>query len=167
MKSILLRNGRVIDPANDLDTQADVLLEKGKIAKVGSRISAGGAEVIDAKGALATLMAGFAMGLFRLAVDTPVKLWEVAYEPGSFLWIVNNIFFQYYSLLITLVCVAVMLAVSYSTQAPSEAQIAGLTFGSTSSDDKARSRASWSRLDVVLSGIVLMLILVIYLTFTG
>jgi len=121
----------------------------------------------NAKGALSTLMVGFAMGLFRLAVDTPVKLWGVVYEPGSFFWIVNNIFFQYYSLLITLVCVAVMLGVSYATEAPSEAQIAGLTFGSTSDEDKARSRASWSRLDVVLSGIVLLLILVIYLTFTG
>jgi SSS family solute:Na+ symporter len=121
----------------------------------------------NAKGALSTLLVGFAMGLFRLAVDTPVKLLDVVYEEGSFFWIVNNIFFQYYSLLITLVCVAVMLGVSYATPAPSEAQIAGLTFGSTSREDKARSRSSWNRLDVILSSVVLLLILAIYVTFIG
>ncbi len=107
------------------------------------------------------------MGLFRLAIDTPVKLLDVVYQEGSFFWIVNNIFFQYYSLLITVVCVAVMLTVSYATERPSEAQIAGLTFGSTSQEDRARSRSSWNRLDVILSGFVLLLILAIYLTFTG
>jgi SSS family solute:Na+ symporter len=121
----------------------------------------------NAKGALATLLVGFAMGLFRLAIDTPVKLGGVVYDEGSFTWIVNNIFFQYYSLLITLVCVAVMLGVSYATEAPSEAQIAGLTFGSTSREDRARSRESWNHLDVILSAVVLLLILTIYLTFTG
>jgi SSS family solute:Na+ symporter len=89
------------------------------------------------------------------------------YEPGSFLWVVNNIFFQYYSLLITLVCIAVMLAVSYATEAPSATQIAGLTFGSTSDEDKALSRASWMRLDVILSVVVVLLIVAIYLVFTG
>ena len=47
--------------------------------------------------------------MFRLAVDTPVHLgmagFEQGYAPGSFLWIVNNIYFQYYSVLIFLVCV--------------------------------------------------------------
>ena len=42
--------------------------------------------------------------MFRLAVDTPVSLglagFEHGYPSGSFLWIVNNIYFQYYSVLI-------------------------------------------------------------------
>jgi SSS family solute:Na+ symporter len=121
----------------------------------------------NSKGALVTLLVGFAMGLFRLAVDTPVKLLDAVYETGSFFWIVNNTFFQYYSLLITLVCVATMLGVSYATQAPSAAQIAGLTFASTSREDRERSRSSWNRVDVILSGVVVLLILTIYLTLTG
>jgi SSS family solute:Na+ symporter len=48
---------------------------------------------------------GFLLGAFRLAVDTPVSLrmagFERGYAEGSFLWIVNNIYFQYYSLLIS------------------------------------------------------------------
>ena len=35
MNSLLLTGGRVIDPANDLDARADVLLCQGKIAAVG------------------------------------------------------------------------------------------------------------------------------------
>ena len=52
---------------------------------------------LNSKGCLAALITGFIMGLFRLAVDTPVKLiGDFAYQQGSLLWIVNNIFFQYY-----------------------------------------------------------------------
>src|SRR5690606_29059288 len=61
---------------------------------------------LNAKGCLAALIVGFAMGLFRLLVDTPVSLglsgYEHGYPEGSLLWIVNNIYFQYYSLLIFL-----------------------------------------------------------------
>ena len=123
---------------------------------------------LNAKGCLAALLTGFAMGLFRLLVDTPVKLIEnFAYTPGSFLWIINNIFFQYYSLLIFLVCVAVMIAVSYATEEPDYEKINGLTYATTSREDRALSRASWSTGDVVASGTVLALILAAYLYFTG
>jgi SSS family solute:Na+ symporter len=47
---------------------------------------------------------------------------------GSFLWIVNNIFFQYYSLLITIVCIIVFIGVSYATPKPDYAKSAGLLF---------------------------------------
>jgi SSS family solute:Na+ symporter len=123
---------------------------------------------LNAKGCLAALITGFAMGLFRLAVDTPVKLIEnFAYTEGSFLWIVNNIFFQYYSLLIFLVCVAVMILVSYMTEEPAYEKISGLTYATTSHEDQEKSRASWSKGDVIASGMVLALILMAYLYFTG
>ncbi|MDX1739711.1 MAG: sodium:solute symporter, partial [Rhodothermales bacterium] len=50
---------------------------------------------LNKEGCLAALITGFALGLFRLAVDTPVALMDdFAYTDGSFLWVVNNIFFQ-------------------------------------------------------------------------
>jgi Na+/proline symporter len=73
---------------------------------------------LNGPGCLATLLTGFAMGLFRLIVDTPVKLGGDAYTEGSFLWVVNNIFFQYYSLLITIVCILVFIIVSFATRPP-------------------------------------------------
>ena len=123
---------------------------------------------MNSKGCLSALLVGFAMGLFRLCVDTPVKLFEnFAYQQGSFLWIVNNFFFQYYSLVICLVCIAVMFGVSYMTAEPSYEKIDGLTFATTSDKDRAKTRASWSAIDVITSGIVLALIATAYIYFSG
>jgi SSS family solute:Na+ symporter len=123
---------------------------------------------LNAKGCLASLITGFVMGLFRLAIDTPVKLGEgFRYESGSFLWVVNNTFFQYYSLLIFLVCVAVAIIVSYMTHAPSYEKLSGLTYGTRTEADKKESRASWTRGDILASALVLVLILAAYLYFVG
>ena len=48
MKKILLKGGRVIDPAAKFDAVADVLIEDGKIAAVGTNLAADGAEIYDA-----------------------------------------------------------------------------------------------------------------------
>jgi SSS family solute:Na+ symporter len=123
---------------------------------------------LNAKGCLAALGTGFALGLFRLAVDTPVKLGSgFTYAQGSFLWIVNNVFFQYYSLLIFLVSAAVMVVVSFLTEKPAYERISGLTYGTVTSEHRRESRASWNAADVIASAIVLALILAAYLYFTG
>ena len=108
---------------------------------------------LNGAGCLATLTVGFLMGLFRLAVDTPVKLdWAGlggGYPEGSFFWVVNNTFFQYYSLLIFIVCIIVMVAVNYSTEEPAYERINGLTYATTSAKDREDSRASWDSRDVI------------------
>ena len=50
MSQLLIKNGRVIDPASASDRQADILLQDGVIAAVGAGVEAGGAEVFDARG---------------------------------------------------------------------------------------------------------------------
>jgi len=126
---------------------------------------------LNSKGCLAALIVGFVLGVFRLAVDTPVSLhlrgFADGYAPGSFLWIVNNLYFQYYSLFIFVVSVVVMVAVSYATAPPSPEQLAGLTYSTVTVEDRAQSRGSWNRRDVLASGVVLLLILAIYLYFRG
>jgi len=123
---------------------------------------------LNKHGCLAALIVGFALGLFRLIVDTPVSMIDgFAYDPGSFLWVINNIFFQYYSLVIFLVCVGVMIGVSYATEPPNREQLSGLTYGTLTPEDKASSRASWTRGDVAATVLVLALILLAYLFFTG
>jgi dihydroorotase len=47
---LLIKNGRVLDPASKTDAKLDVLLDGGRIAQVASAISASGAEVLDASG---------------------------------------------------------------------------------------------------------------------
>ena len=123
---------------------------------------------LNGPGCLAALIVGFMMGLFRLAIDTPVKLIDgFAYAEGSFLWIVNNMFFQYYSMLILAVCMLVMVVVSYATRQPDYVHITGLTYGTVTDEQRQATRRSWSTVDVVASGAVLAAILTAYLYFRG
>jgi len=123
---------------------------------------------LNSKGCLAALVVGFLLGVFRLAVDTPVKLMEdFHYAEGSFLWIVSNIYFQYYSLFIFIVCVIVMIAVSWWTSAPSYERLSGLTYGTLNEEHRRLSRGSWDWRDVAASAVVLLVILAAYLYFNG
>ncbi|MDA0710452.1 MAG: dihydroorotase [bacterium] len=54
MTDVLLKNGRIIDPANDRDCIADLLIQNGKIARIDVDIMAPGAQVIDVTGKLIT-----------------------------------------------------------------------------------------------------------------
>ena len=50
MSKILIAGGRVVDPLNHFDQEADVFLEDGKVAAVAPGLEARGAEVLDAHG---------------------------------------------------------------------------------------------------------------------
>jgi SSS family solute:Na+ symporter len=126
---------------------------------------------LTAAGCLAALLTGFALGMIRLLVDTPVTLgmagYEHGYSPGSWLWILNNIYFQYYGLLIFLVSVAVLIVVSYATPPPADHQLKGLTYATVTSEQRRESRRSWNHWDVLNSAVVLLLIAAAYLYFNG
>jgi dihydroorotase len=47
---LLIKNGRVVDPASGTDATQDLLLDKGVVAKIGANLSAPDAEVFDASG---------------------------------------------------------------------------------------------------------------------
>lgn len=123
------------------------------------------------QGCLWSMLVGFALGLFRLAVDTPVSLgltgYANGYAEGSFLWIVNRTYFQYFSVLITLVSGVVAIAVSLATPAPDYASLGGLTFATASAADDAETRRSWDWRDVASTSVVLVAILGVYLYFRG
>ena len=54
MVVLIITNGRVIDPANNIDGQLDVIVEDGRIVRVGSATveerSVEGVELFDATG---------------------------------------------------------------------------------------------------------------------
>jgi len=106
-----------------------------------------------------------------MVVDTPVTLGlnglANGYEHGSFLWIINNIYFQYFSVLITIVSAIVMVVVSHITAEPDYQRIQNLTFATTTSADLADTRASWGWKEVAASGLVLACILGGYFYFRG
>jgi SSS family solute:Na+ symporter len=123
---------------------------------------------LNAQGCLWAMIIGFIVGIFRMAVDTPITLGLFKeYEHGSFFWIVNNINFQYFSILITIISAVVMVVVSYLTPEPNQTQIQGLTFATASAEDKARTYASWDYKDVVASVVVMVFIIGAYLYFRG
>src|SRR6266481_6132611 len=69
--SIVIRNGRVIDPASSTDALADVLIVDGRIAAIGPNLSApGGAETYNAGGMI--VAPGF--------IDMHVHLREPGFE---------------------------------------------------------------------------------------
>ncbi len=122
---------------------------------------------LNAKGCLSALYVGFILGIFRLVVDTPIKLIDdFSYTEGSFLWIINNMFFQYYSMLIFIICLIVMFVVSYMSEQPSYEQIKGLTFGTVSDEGKRATRKSWNKWDVITSSLIILIIIVIYVYFS-
>ena len=70
MSQLLIKNGRVIDPASATDTLADILVRDGVIAAAGANIDAPGAEVFDATGLI--VAPGF--------IDMHVHLREPGFE---------------------------------------------------------------------------------------
>lgn len=126
---------------------------------------------LNAKGALWAMVVGFALGIFRMLVDTPVALGigglQKGYPHGSFLWIVNNIYFQYFSVLITIVSAIVMVVVSRMTEEPDYDRIRSLTVETVTPEDRAKTRASWGWREVAGSVLVLGCILISYLYFRG
>ncbi len=126
---------------------------------------------MNAQGALWSMIVGFVLGIFRMLVDTPVTLglagFQDGYPVGGIFWIVNNIYFQYFSVLITIVSAIVMVVVSYATSEPDYEKIQSLTFETTTKEDKVRTRAGWNWREVTASGFILVCILGAYLYFRG
>jgi solute:Na+ symporter, SSS family len=126
---------------------------------------------LNAQGCLWAMIVGFILGLFRMAVDTPVTMglqgFKNGYPEGSLFWIVNNINFQYFSILITIVSAVVMVVVSQLTTEPDYGRIKGLTFATTTAEEKAETRHSWGWGEVAASFFVLAVIIGGYLYFRG
>jgi SSS family solute:Na+ symporter len=121
---------------------------------------------LNAQGCLWAMIVGFAVGLFRMVIDTAVTL-GTEYNEGSFFWIMHNINFQYFSILITLISAVVMVVVSYLSAAPDYAKIANLSFGTRTHEHKEESKSSWTWYDVVATIFVIAVITGGYLYFVG
>lgn len=50
--ALLLKNGRLLDPSHKLDAVLDVLIDEGKIARIGLGLDSPGSEIRDLKGAV-------------------------------------------------------------------------------------------------------------------
>ncbi|SMC74410.1 dihydroorotase [Sporomusa malonica] len=51
---LLIKGGRIINPADNMDTVGDILIEDGRIAEIGQNLAIDGAEILDAAGLVVT-----------------------------------------------------------------------------------------------------------------
>ena len=71
---ILIKGGRVVDPKNDFDKVADVLVDNGVISEIGENINADGdVTVIDAEG---KIVSPGLVDMHSLSA-TPTEVWHI------------------------------------------------------------------------------------------
>jgi solute:Na+ symporter, SSS family len=116
---------------------------------------------LNAKGAYTAMVVGFILGIAKLTL----QMMRNDLPPGI-LYDFATINFLYFCIYLFVISVAIMVIVSLLTPPPPAAQIEGLTFATTVAEDKAASRASWNKLDVVLSLVVLAIIAAVFIYFS-
>ena len=115
---------------------------------------------INARGANTALFGGFIIGMLRLIAELSKE------HLSGWLYIFADVNFLYFCVYLFLTCIALMVVVSMFSAAPEEKNIRGVTYGTTVSEDKQASRASWNTRDVVLSLVVLVIIAVVMIYFS-
>ncbi|MEJ6559456.1 MAG: hypothetical protein QNL71_00185, partial [Akkermansiaceae bacterium] len=118
---------------------------------------------INSQGALAGLILGFILGMGKLATEAYVSHAELT---SGLLHDFAKFNFLYYSGVLLLISVIIIVSGSYLTPAQDEESIAGLTFGSLTAEDKKEIRDSWTKFDIILTALVLIMVLGVYLYFS-
>ena len=116
---------------------------------------------INNRGAVWGLGLGFVLGMSKLLVQAFFGAGKI--ENPAFLAAIGDFNFLYFSGVLFLICVIVIIFASKTAPAPDAEKIRGLTFASI---DRAEVRASWTRTDVILTSVVLGLVAAIYVYFS-
>ncbi len=115
---------------------------------------------INAAGALAALIGGFALGMARLVLELnrdALDGWLLAFARINFL---------HFAILLFLVSIALLVGVSLLGAPPDAERIRGLTYATTVAADRERSRASWGRAEVLHSLVIVLVLALILFTFS-
>jgi solute:Na+ symporter, SSS family len=115
---------------------------------------------INARGAYSTMVTGFVIGMVRIVLElNKNRLHGLLYQFAT-------LNFLYFCILLFIFSIVLMVSVSLLSERPSEQQLRGLTFATTVAEDRAASRASWTKIDLILSVIVIVLIVAIFCYFS-
>lgn len=108
------------------------------------------------------LVAGFVLGMIRLGL----KVFAGAVNPDGILY---KVFLApnwlHYSIALFFIIIALMIVVSYFTKGIEPSKITGLYLGSATPEQRAETRASWNKWDVINSAIIIAIIVVFYVYF--
>ncbi len=119
---------------------------------------------INARGAFAGLVIGFALGLLKLGLQAAAG--SGALGDSGMLYAFGTINFLYYSGMLFLVSVIVVIVASLTAPAPAAAQIAGLTYSAITKEQRDETRRSIGTADIIGTIVVLGMVLGIYLYFS-
>jgi len=116
----------------------------------------------NAQAAISTLFFGLFIGTLRIIA-------ELTYDAGSSgLWTsFATINFANMAIIMFIACVLVCIAVTMMTTAPDYEKIKGLAFGTLTAEDKAEVRASYSKLDMAFSVLLVVVVVGVLSYFTG
>lgn len=119
---------------------------------------------ITPSGAFYGMVIGFVLGMIKLTLQTLVQSGAMAPEgPLGALGAFNG---YYFTGVLFVVSILLIVAISAATPARDPAEIRGLTFGSGTPEERAENRASWGAPEVIGTAVVLGLVVVVYLYFS-
>ena len=120
---------------------------------------------ITPQGGMWGLIAGFIVGMTRLGAKVFYTTIETGASSNWFKHLFFDVNWLFFSGGMLVFCMLVVIVVSLFTKPAPAAQIEGLTFGSTTPEQKAASRASWNHWDIIHSAIILAVVVGFYIIF--
>jgi len=118
---------------------------------------------INAQGAYVTLVTGFLIGALRIVLE----LMRPTLDPDGMLYALGSMNFLTFGAWFFLFCIILAVVVSLATPAPSEAQIANLTYSTLSAEEKAKNKTSYNWIDIAISALVVAIVIGVMITFSG
>jgi len=123
---------------------------------------------VNSKAAITTLLAGLVLLIIRLGS-------EIYYQPeitagtevSGFLFQFATVNFAHMAIFMFIFSVGLCIAVTLATAPPDYARIKGLSFGTLSPEDRINSKDSYSKMDIVLSVLLVVIVIAILSYFTG
>ncbi len=118
---------------------------------------------VNARGAMAALITGFVLGMGRLLAELSKS------SLSGFLFTFADINFLHFALFLFVICTVVLVVVSMTAPAPSDAKLAGLTYATAEHLPSSLpvSEPKWRRKDVMLSLLLALLVGLIWIYFSG
>ncbi|PIB30567.1 sodium:solute symporter [Maribacter sp. 4G9] len=118
---------------------------------------------INGLGAFATLI----MGIIVAAIRIVLELIKEDLNPDGFLYKMGSMNFLTFGAWFFLACVLFAVVVSLFAPAPSAEQVANLTFGTISEEEKRKNKNSYNWKDIVISILVLAVVIGVMVFFNG
>jgi len=119
---------------------------------------------INGAGAVAGLGIGFVLGMAKICVQALVGS-EYLTGPDWLVWL-GNYNFLFFSAWLFGASIIIVIAASLLTPAQDVEKISGLTYGTSTEEDRAERRASWNKWDVIGTVVILGLVVGMYLYFS-